>query len=143
MFLLIPLCFPSKYVFLYIYIPLCFYLYLSGVPYLSNALIFTFHYVSTYTTRYANRYRFYLNIYIPLCFYLYLLSRSFPAGGRCIYIPLCFYLYRLSSLLRSLALLFTFHYVSPYTCTCNARCCWYFIYIPLCFYLYQLAMQPG
>ena len=100
----------------HIYIPLCFYLYdhsrymqLSPLIYLHSTMfllirysgrsqhgsmmVFTFHYVSTYTVG-------------PVDLFVLLIS---------IYIPLCFYLYRELQLYRCSAFPFTFHYVSTYT----------------------------
>ena len=56
-----------------IYIPLCFYLYVElNEDYFRDG-VFTFHYVSTYTTVDIYGSQDYDIIYIPLCFYLYLL----------------------------------------------------------------------
>ena len=60
-----------KYRIIHIYIPLCFYLYLSATTVFPGPII----------------------IYIPLCFYLYSLSERIYTSLLIIYIPLCFYLY--------------------------------------------------
>ena len=120
-----------------IYIPLCFYLYNGLIRKRLISYLFTFHYVSTYTSSRTLPRSAPDQIYIPLCFYLYRLRRIRQlraghlhstmfllilvkaAGGdprKRIYIPLCFYLYPTPD-----GLLFRSQQ----------------IYIPLCFYLYE------
>ena len=126
-----------------IYIPLCFYLYLSLMSFGMLSSIFTFHYASTYTTapssvcstlavftfHYASTYtghncgnrwrRKHLHSTMLLLIHH---SKPFCYLIFSIYIPLCFYLYlpRLS--------------YSPTFCH---------IYIPLCFYLYETYYCKG
>ena len=77
-YIYIPLCF-----YLYIcscklsispvtiYIPLCFYLYDVVSVAITGPDIFTFHYASTYTLDWIDHNNPDFRIYIPLCFYLY------------------------------------------------------------------------
>ena len=142
-YIYIPLCF-----YLYIcscklsispvtiYIPLCFYLYDVVSVAITGPDIFTFHYASTYTLDWIDHNNPDFRIYIPLCFYLY------------------------GPWLRSsqTVLSFTFHYASTYTILQtgieiigkylhstmlllilrrqNSIKSFKIIYIPLCFYLY-------
>ena len=78
---------------IYLYIPLCFYLYIVCII-LHLLLVF---------------------LYIPLCFYLYYVGDRTAPVKYWLYIPLCFYLYseRLSEFSSSFS--FTFHYASTYT----------------------------
>ena len=125
MYIYIPLCF-YLYFFKYIshapeiriYIPLCFYLYINPVIQTQTVNEFTFHYASTYTFIFVGEEWDNTVIYIPLCFYLYVDSGRNFSKNKSIYIPLCFYLYG-----------------EVRTVTIDNEP----IYIPLCFYLYALS----
>ena len=74
----IPLCFylylttSSNTLFIsFIYIPLCFYLYCTQPGHKYSLYKFTFHYASTYTVVVFDDPVVSIQIYIPLCFYLY------------------------------------------------------------------------
>ena len=99
-----------------IYIPLCFYLYEQSRRTKPVEVIFTFHYVSTYTD-FSN------TIFVGDSLFTFHYVSTYTLSHR---------------LWNSRCNVFTFHYVSTYTiirlltvCQINK------IYIPLCFYLYE------
>ena len=99
----------------WIYIPLCFYLYDQA----GAVRVLTGH------------------IYIPLCFYLYMLPSYGKGRIAHIYIPLCFYLYVSACLLNAFSafdlhstMLLLIHQKTVIRAVKEN------IYIPLCFYLY-------
>ena len=120
MFIYIPLCLylydistPPVNSYYTIYIPLCLYLYLIFRNCCIHRFAFTFHYASTYTG-----------------------TRTPERRTNLIYIPLCLYLYHEMCLPFLHFLLFTFHYASTYTKTGQHIHMQIVIYIPLCLYLY-------
>ena len=137
MFLLIRIFHVTTTNLMRIYIPLCFYLYNLRWSVLWTDMIFTFHYVSTYTQLNSLMLSLVRNLHSTM----FLLIRKNPIYmiiDIIIYIPLCFYLYETAE-----------HRQRPDTnlhstmfLLIRRQNSWgkaeYSIYIPLCFYLYRL-----
>ena len=105
---------------LFIYIPLCLYLYDHCFVVVWSDFSFTFHYASTYTQSF----------------------QAESASSVLIYIPLCLYLYVYPIEVHRLPMLFTFHYASTYTQAYKSMIDVAMIYIPLCLYLYKIPTSP-
>ena len=120
----------------HIYIPLCFYLYISLRKHRPAIRKFTFHYVSTYTTwrfasswetctftfHYVSTYTIFVSLSpVSVVWFTFHYVSTYTSLFLCsvvrfiIYIPLCFYLYALLLQVFQRCLWFTFHYVSTYT----------------------------
>ena len=124
----IPLCFylyksgiALTLIPVWIYIPLCFYLYFDlrldkhGCSHLHSTMFLLIREFDLHSTLVEH-------IYIPLCFYLYGQVTRSHRQNFLIYIPLCFYLYRKGVLSgRDNESRFTFHYVSTYTSQSRKR----------------------
>ena len=97
--------------YLYIYIPLCFYFIDNPDHTRTQTIQFTFHYASTLSGA-AALICVYNSIYIPLCFYFIKFYDIVLVQDWYIYIPLCFYFIGGHGREDLPGVSFTFHYAS-------------------------------
>ena len=124
LFIYIPLCFyfidlttSAPSIFIFIYIPLCFYFIACFPSRTSWVISFTFHYASTLSQCWCKRIQDRSCIYIPLCFYF--IGWCGDERDRCIV-----------NLHSTMLLLYRFSLPQQQN-SCP-------IYIPLCFYFIEL-----
>ena len=149
MFIYIPLCLylydistPPVNSYYTIYIPLCLYLYEGHTAYNCTDDSFTFHYASTYTHANASIPSRGLDLHstMPLLIPNY--------SSKCISQQTFTFHYastytNATILTKRRCLQFTFHYASTYTRFCRWCSSSILIYIPLCLYLYLPGVGSG